>query len=454
MNQLLIKAQKITGIDGAVFYRLCATALSILTGPITLVLITMYFSLEEQGVYYTFVSLTALQVFFELGLTGIITQYTAHEVAHLRILPDRILVGPERNLSRLASLFTVFTKWFIVAGILLVVFLVITGWIFFTRNNTDLEIKWQLPWVVLSVGTGLFLILNMFPAFFEGFGYVKEMAKIRLWTQFAAFAGIAVCFLTGHGLYALGCAAFIRCILIGVALFAGKYHVLSKQLLQMRQTEIIPYWREVFPYQWKISVSWLSGYLIFNLFNPILFAYCGAKAAGQMGMTTGVVHIITGISTAWINTKIPAISMLIAKNDYKKLDGLFKKTLFQELVVSASIAFGFIACLWIAKRIGLEYKGVLLNERFLPISCCACFVTSAFLNILAFSFATYLRCHKQEPFLWNSVVTGIVVALSSLLCAKYSGVFALCLSYLIITVFTNVWGYLIYTNKKKAWHHV
>lgn len=454
MNQLIIKAKKITGIDGAVFFRLCSTFASMLTGPIVLVLITLKFTLEEQGVYYTFVSMTALQVFFELGLTGIITQYVAHEIAHLKIQPDRTLIGPQQNLSRLASLFTLFTKWFIVSGILLAFFLIVAGWVFFTKNNTDQEIKWQFPWIILSIGTGMFLIFNMFPAFFEGFGYVKEMAKLRLWTQLASFAGIAACFLTGHGLYALGCAAFVRCLSIGIALFGGKYHIISKQLLQIRQTDVIPYWKEVFPYQWKISVSWLSGYLIFHLFNPVMFAYCGAKVAGQMGMTTTIINFITGISSAWVNTKIPGMSMLIAKNDYRKLDVLFHKTLLQELVVGILISTGFISCLFFIQYMGIEYKDVLVSERFLPLSSCICFVASTVINFFVFSFATYLRCHKQEPFLLNSIVTGIAVASASLLSAKYSGVFALCLSYLIITVLVNIWGYLIFVNKKREWHHV
>jgi len=451
---MINKFRSITGIDGAIFYRLCSTFASMLTGPIVLVLITTYFSLEEQGIYYTFVSITALQVFFELGLTGIITQYVAHEIAHLKVLSDRTLTGPERNLSRLASLITLFTKWFIVSGALLTIFLIIAGFVFFTRNSTEQEIKWQLPWIVLSIGTGMFLVFNMFLAFFEGFGYVKEMAKIRLWTHLASFAGIATCFLSGQGLYALGCAAFIRCFLIGITLIAEGFFVIPKQLLQVNQTYVIPYWKEIFPYQWKISISWLSGYLIFQLFNPVMFAYCGAKVAGQMGMTTNVIHIITGISSAWINTKIPTMSIMIAKKDYKQLDILTNKILLQELTAGGLIAACFIIFLSLAGYIGIEYKGVYLSERFLPISCCIFFATSAILNMVVLTFATYLRCHKQEPYLLYSVVTGAAVALASFLSAKYSGAFVLCLSYLVITFLANIWGLLIFITKKRQWHHV
>ncbi len=41
--------------------------------------------------------------------------------------------------------------------------------------------------------------------------------------------------------------------------------------------------REVWPFQWKIAVSWLCDYFIFQLFTPVLFAFRGPVEAGQDG---------------------------------------------------------------------------------------------------------------------------------------------------------------------------
>ena len=54
--------------------------------------------------------------------------------------------------------------------------------------------------------------------------------------------------------------------------------------------------QEIFPFQWKIALSWISGYLIFQLFNPVLFATEGSKIAGQMGMTMVAISGISSIS--------------------------------------------------------------------------------------------------------------------------------------------------------------
>ena len=46
-------------------------------------------------------------------------------------------------------------------------------------------------------------------------------------------------------------------------------------------TEKISWRKEVFPMQWKIALSFMSGYFVFQLFTPVLFHYQGAEVASQ-----------------------------------------------------------------------------------------------------------------------------------------------------------------------------
>ncbi|MFK2504393.1 hypothetical protein ACIXPB_19920, partial [Bacteroides fragilis] len=87
------------------------------------------------------------------------------------------------------------------------------------------------------------------------------------------------------------------------------------------------YKTEIFPYQWKIALSWISGYFIFQLFNPVLFATEGAVIAGQMGMTLAALNGIQSLSLSWMTTKIPLYSGLIAQKQYRQLDIIFNRTL-------------------------------------------------------------------------------------------------------------------------------
>ena len=102
-------------------------------GLISIFLIAQYLSPNEQGYFYTFSSIIAIQVFFELGLSGIITQYAAHEFAHLKWGENRELLGEEYHKSRLSSLLRFCVRCFGVISILLFFFINVYWVLFFHK---------------------------------------------------------------------------------------------------------------------------------------------------------------------------------------------------------------------------------------------------------------------------------------------------------------------------------
>jgi len=47
---------------------------------------------------------------------------------------------------------------------------------------------------------------------------------------------------------------------------------------------------EVWPFQWKIGLSMLSGFLIFRAFSPLILIEKGPVLAGQFGLTFSVMN--------------------------------------------------------------------------------------------------------------------------------------------------------------------
>src|SRR4051812_22559277 len=68
----LARAVALVGIDRPVLHTLLGRGWSLVAGPVTLLLITRFLSPEQQGYFYTFGSLAALNVFFELGLSYVL----------------------------------------------------------------------------------------------------------------------------------------------------------------------------------------------------------------------------------------------------------------------------------------------------------------------------------------------------------------------------------------------
>src|ERR1035437_9872245 len=112
-------------------------------------------------------------------------------------------------------------------------------------------------------------------------------------------------------IYLLGFGSFIGGFFF-LLIIASKYNKILINIWKTVIVEKVHYRAEIFPYQWKIALSWISGYFIFQLFNPVLFATEGAVVAGQMGMTLAALNGVQSLSMAWITTKVPLFSGLIA----------------------------------------------------------------------------------------------------------------------------------------------
>jgi hypothetical protein len=116
---MLEKFVRKLGFDWAIGYTVLARGIQAIGGVGSIALVSICLSKEEQGYYYTFGSILAIQVFFELGLSSILTQYVAHEMSHLTWKDNINTDGDPSHQSRLASLLHFCVTWFTRIGLLL-----------------------------------------------------------------------------------------------------------------------------------------------------------------------------------------------------------------------------------------------------------------------------------------------------------------------------------------------
>ena len=416
MNLVKLGLKKI-GIDEAIAYTVFSKLVQAIGNLVSILIIAKYLNKDEQGYYYTFGSIIAIQVFFELGFNSIITQYAAHEFAHINYTSDTSISGNAVNISRLSSLLHLIIKWFSILALLLLITLNLVGYFFFSKFSVT-GVSW------------------------------KQMASLRLAQQIFYISSIFIAFAFNLKLWAGGIATFIAFIvLLSAIIFSNKIKLLTTIYKQIGNEEI-HYIKEILPYQGKIAISWISGYFIFQLFNPVLFATEGPKVAGQMGMTLAVFNGISALTMSWINTKVPLFSGLIAKKDFISLDKIFNTTVKQLTLINVIVISLFIAFIYV-----LRFYQIPLAERFLqPLPLILLGLTVIF-NQFVFSWATYLRCHKQEPFLVLSVVIGLLCLCSTIGLGHYFGLMGIVLGYsfLMFTI-SFFWAYHIFKTKQKEWH--
>ncbi|MDY3520349.1 polysaccharide biosynthesis protein [Riemerella anatipestifer] len=438
------------GLDGAVFYTVLGRVIQGGGGLISIFFITNYLSKIEQGYFYTFSSLVAIQVFFELGFTGIVTQYVAHEFAYLRIGKDFKIEGDLQYKSRLSSLFRFCVKWYVIISLLLFCLLLIIGNVFFSKYGGESTVQWSFPWMLLALATSINLFFSPLLSFMEGINLIKYVAQIRLIQKSVQLFILFALLMMGCKLYSVAISLMISSLIFPFLFFLSKNKNIFLALWKERGEWSVSYKREIFPLQWKIALSWISGYFVYQLFNPVVFATSGAVVAGQMGVTIAVLGGVSTIFMSWMNTKVPMFSSFIAKREYKMLDIAFKKNLIQTLVATlVGLLMVVIAVTF------LRYFKISYANRFLSMELFVLLSIATFFNQVVSSLALYLRCHKKEPLLIYSIVLGILTGGGTLFFGNKYGVDGVVISYTFFVVVIGFpWVYNVFKTKKAEWHKI
>ena len=436
------------GLDRAIAFTVLARGWSSLAGLVTLVLIARFLTPVQQGYYYTFSSLVALQIVFELGFSFVVLQLAAHERAHLTISGDGRVQGDPVAHARLASVLQKSVRWYGVAACLMMATVIPAGFYFFnTHQRAGAAIAWQAPWFVMVLAAACTFQMDPVFSFLEGCGQVSQVARMRFGQAVVGTSMGWIALLSGHGLFA-------PAMLIAGQAFVGAVWLLRRRrlLLGLARYESGCHrvgWRtEIWPFQWKIAVSWLCGYFIFQLFNPVLFAYQGPAAAGQMGMSLSIASSLSAIAISWMSTKSAPFGNLVARGDFASLDRLFFRTLKQSTVLLAIGAAAFMSCLlYIAGHFPKLAGRVLAPWAF------AFLLITVISNHVVFSESVYLRSHKREPFLIVSIINAVAVGAGTYFFGRFSGANAVALWYFFGSgVLGLLLGTYVFVTRRKGWH--
>lgn len=433
-------------VDRAVFFGVLSKMWGIVAGPVTAILIVLKFSPELQGYYYTFVTLLALQVFVELGLGTVIIQFASHEWSKLNLDKYGNIIGDSEALSKLVSLARMFLKWYIVGGVIVAFGLGLGGYIFFSKSPNP-NINWMYPWLTLCLLTGVNICLVPMWSLLEGCNQVAKLYAYRFFQSLFSNSSIWIAILLGAKLWtaSLSCIAILVCAAVFIRY---KYWVFFKTLLFLKPINSRIEWhKDIFPMQWRIAISWVSGYFVFSLFTPVLFKFHGPVIAGQMGITWSLVGIITTISGAWLAPKVPKFGMFIAVKSYNKLDQLFSKITKIILVVSVSI--GFLIWFFVFLLYSSNNK---FAERFLPPLPTGIFLLAQIIIAVSLPASSYLRAHKKEPLLFLSVMSGLLIGISTCILGKYYSAIGMAIGYLLINIIIIPFVFVVWYYCKINWH--
>lgn len=440
------------GIDRAVGFTILGRSWSALSGFMTLFLMTRFMSPVLQGYYYTFGSVLALAIFFELGLSAVLMQFASHERGALEWTAAGTVEGDPAAKERLSSLLHMSMRWYGVIGFLFVAMVLPAGLLFFGKHDSE-GLHWQLPWVWVSIVSGLTILLTPPLAVLEGCGMIVQITRMQMWQGVVGSLCLWLTLTLHGGLYAMPVAA--TATLVWQVLWLLKHRrgfywdllALARRSARTGLSARVDWRGEIWPVQWRMALSYMSGYFIFQMFTPVLFATHGKVVAGQMGLSATVMGSVATIAIAWMSTKSATFGTLLSRRDYGVLDRLFFPALWQ----SWGLCMVGGAAVWLMVFVfhALHWK---IAHRFLPLPPLALLIGATVINHGVFAEAIYLRAHKREPFLVQSLAVAAAVAASTLLLGRPFGATGMMAGYFVVSLGGLVSATVIFRRLRCEWH--
>jgi hypothetical protein len=367
---------------------------------ILIFVIPLSLSDKELGYYFTFSSITALQIFFELGLSFVFLQFFSHEKAKLSIDAAGCIYGDPNAISKIKFYFDFLIKWYLVSCILFLCIVPALGIFFFcSQGNLSVEF-WILPWITLCVFTSFNIFLSAIISMFEGLGFLSEIAITRSFNVLTSFVASTMLIFFDIGLYIVIFVPLCTFLFYSHWIFKKKNILLS--IYRSKKPEVINWRNDIFPYQWRISASWLSGYFIFNALNPYIFYKYGSEIAGKTGFCLSLFSAALTISSTWINASIPQLNQLISAGNKTELNEKYSKYLFLSIATYLTIFSGLLSL-----KIFSDSFHYVFSTKTIDIVTFILIGIIYLIHLISGNLATYVRSHLVEPFVFISILSAL-----------------------------------------------
>lgn len=392
-----------------------AVALSVVvrvvSGPSLLLLIPLFLSVEAQGYWYTFTSLSALSIFADLGFSVIVLQFAAHEAESAGIGNQRDkLIVDYKDRTNLGGLFRFVLKWCACAATISMPVILVIGALIFESNEGKFD--WKLPWLLYVVAGALNFANSLVLSFIEGSQGVRIPHLIRVKGACIQVVITLIGLVSSWSLYSLALGLLISQAAISWLTWRSFGGPMVNLWSSGRACE--KRWSlDVFPLLKRYAVTWGFGYIVFQSYTPIAFIGFGSEAAGQIGISLALWNAIFSFSLVPITAITPDINRLVASSKWVELDKRFIRRFLSGFCV-------FLLLSLASQSLLLHSMFGAYSSRFAPAFPMFCLFVMWLLQYVVSAWAVYVRAHKIEPFMWPTVLVATIGGSCSCIVAVFS----------------------------------
>lgn len=383
------------------------------SGFLLLPLLLVKLSKPDLGMYYLFLSLTAVAMVLDFGFSPTLGRFIHYAMGGARRLMahglDEEPCGGEPNYPLVVELLTTARVFYALLAAMTILVLgiggsvLVAGRVAETTHPTITWTAWALS--VLAVGSeSYFQVWNMF---------LRNINQVTLSSQIMALAYAtrlllaALFLLAGGGLLSLPAATLVGSVIIRVFSRRGIQYRLPVSL-HVAGNPWRQHFRTLWPNSWRLGVYFAAGYLTSNASVLICSSRFGLDATAEFGLSLQIVMAVHAMASTWVTVKWPMIGQLMTRRDVTGQRAVLRPRIGLQMITYLLMALG-------AAALGPWLLSVMRgNKQMLPTVWFCLLGLNGLLESHLSTWNTLIAVGNRLPMLWPSVITNLTAVLVNL----------------------------------------
>ena len=394
------------GLDERVATGLGTRLVPMVAGPLSSIITVYCLTKEVQGLFYLFGSLLALRTLFELGANTAVIQISAQartsaESGSSSKLDPAFVVAVGGWTRKAACIYG------IAAGMIGVGFLVNKGYGSFATLSAWLGFIGISALQFASEGRWALL---------QGADQIAAANRLRIKNSLLQYITQWSLLLLGAGLFSFVGASIVS--------YVSQEYTFKKCYSWLYASgDILPdrsrcdfYRRELMMLIRKAGQTYLTGYFVFQMQQPICFQLLGAASSARLGFTQSIGAGLIGIPSIWLAMNFPQIAHSVVDGDTIKAKRLFAFNFKRAIGLTCLVVAGA----WLATLIlGMVGRG--FKDRLMDSTGSLVLFAGLGLQTVGLALTYWPRAFRVEPFVVIAYVQMVATPVLLYVLGKYQG---------------------------------
>ncbi len=419
-------------LDKSIMWGLFFLCWSFLAGPITSLIILIYFDAEFQGYFYTIVQLALLVQLGDMGLNTILLFLISRAYSKINKNKDVYKNLQKNNSSKTLALVKLLYVYSLKIPFIIFPIIFLIGLLYFDNSNKDLNYL-LYTWLFLCIAVSIDLVTVFLIAKMEALDNVALSNKLKFIKVFVRSISLWFFLALGFKLDSIAFSTLIS-VLIFLFLYLKYYKNFFLETWNRKKLDKIKWRKEIWPLQWRMAITWIFGaYILYNSNLIAVFYFLGPVDAGKFGIIFTICEAIFAVSYLWVQTSTPKITYLIAvKKFIEAKNMLVKKAIF---AIAMTMFLGILLFIFLCF---IKFYFPIYYERLLPVEFLPFLIFAGVFRHLIQSLTVFVRANKKEDLMLSYLMAGVLTIVLNWILIPTHGLFGVCISIFIVTMFIHL----------------